>query len=87
MSVPLSLTSSPESLTFISPSLFFAIVPDSNVNFPFVIDKKNKGLEESLSNSFTENSDLFFNVKSELSIKEIIINDPVSVLILSSIKI
>ena len=87
ISVPLSLTSSPESLTFISPSLFFAIDPDSNVNFPSVIDKKNKGLEESLSNSFTENSDLSFNVKSELSIKEIIIEDPASVIILSFMKI
>ena len=61
--------------------------PDSNVNFPSVIDKMNKGFEESLSNSLTENSDLSLNVKSELSIKEIIIDEPVSVFILSFIKI
>ena len=37
-----------------------------------------EGLEESFSNSFIENSDSSFNVKSELSIKEIMITLPIS---------
>ena len=69
------------------PSLCFAILPDSNENLPLVIDSINVGFDEVLLNFSTENSELPFKVKSELSVKEIIIEEPLSSVIFSLIKI
>ena len=69
------------------PSLCFAILPDSNENLPLDIDSINVGFDEVLLNFSTENSESPFKVKSELSVKEIIIEEPLSSVILSLIKI
>ena len=69
--VPLRFTSASDSLIFITPLSFFAIVPDSNTNFPLGMTIINDGSSEILSNFSTKNSESFSNVKIELSIKEI----------------
>ena len=61
----------PRSLINIEPFLAFAMLPDSNENFPSPIDKLKTGLDVSIKNSSTIISEFDSSVKIELSTKDI----------------